>query len=193
MTTALQKPAANADVGRLLAALAEQAVEGYLSVPLPRPEQMPKQAAEAAGQALIESGHLVRDGQRWRLVLPESVPKRRERPAQVPTKPCTQSEHRKALWTSKNLKEDPLVLLAALAVHNMIGVRQKARFGEQPERLSASLIAAESGMSERKATAAIRVAVELGFFRRVDSGKGGRGRKGSTAAAYVPCLPTWWS
>jgi hypothetical protein len=112
----------------------------------------------------------------------------------VPTRrDVSQSEHRRALWTARVLKEDPYVLLAALAVHNMIGVKQTRSFGAKPERIAASLIATETGMSERKAKDAIGRAVELGFYRRVDSGKGGRGRRGSTAAAYLPTLPEWWT
>ncbi len=103
-----------------------------------------------------------------------------------------QPEHRKALWTYKALKVDPYVLFVAVAVHNMIGVSQKTAFGSRPERISAKLISDVTGLGIVKARQSIARAVELGVYRRVDGGKGGNGRAGSTAAAYLPTLPEWW-
>lgn len=115
----------------------------------------------------------------------------------VESRPTTdQSEHRKALWMSRKLKSpdcggSSMALLAALAVHNMIGVSQQADFGKLPEKVASSRIATETGMSQRQAVRAIAKAVELGYFKRVDNGKGGRA--GSNTSAYVPSLPAWWN
>ena len=112
-------------------------------------------------------------------------------PRAVATKaPIGQSDHRKALWMSKDLKKNPMALLAALAAHNIVGVGQGNTFGLRPQQIAASLIARETGMSVRTAQRAMTEATKLGYFRRVDNGKGGK--NSTNASTYVPTVPAWW-
>lgn len=135
---------------------------------------------------------------------PAAMPTREAKPAKaakpvprMPTRPAaSQAEHAKALWASKRLKEKPYALLCALALHRAMGVHfgpkdKPGEFGD-PLAYAVELVVRDTGIKARAVKDLMRYVVEEGFFRRLDSGKGGRGKGGSTAATYVPTVPEWW-
>ncbi|QFZ23340.1 helix-turn-helix domain-containing protein [Saccharothrix syringae] len=99
-----------------------------------------------------------------------------------------QAEHMRRLRWSKVLKETPQAHHLALALHLQMGSKHGKRFGETPLNVSAVLLSKLTGMSERTVKRHIPLLVESGFYRRVDTGKGGYSGKAS-AAAWLPTLP----
>jgi hypothetical protein len=65
--------------------------------------------------------------------------------------------------------------------------RQGVPFGKAERELTPEYLARKTGWSERKAGEAMAEAVRLGFFRRTDNGRGGRG--GAGRATYRATLP----
>lgn len=106
----------------------------------------------------------------------------------VPTRtPKDQAEHMARVFGSEKLKDFPTAHHVAMALHVYIGREQRKAFGHRPLNVAKSLIARMTGLSETTAMKGVNLAVECGYYRRVDGADGGTGR--GSAAAYVPVVP----
>ncbi|ALL81287.1 hypothetical protein AD017_08910 [Pseudonocardia sp. EC080619-01] len=98
----------------------------------------------------------------------------------------------KAIRSSHSLKGN--ARLVAFDAHLQIGLESVSNGTEFPDtkkELTAAYLAMFTGLSENKARDWMKEACRLGFFRRVDNGKGGRNN--SNRATYLPTVPQWFS
>lgn len=104
--------------------------------------------------------------------------------------PTSQAEHMKAIRESRTLKKYPrLVAFEAHVQMGITSVEKKAPFGKVKRELTSEYLAMFTGLSSRKVDDAMAEACRLGFFRRIDNGKGGRGN--TNRATYTPTVPAW--
>lgn len=110
---------------------------------------------------------------------------------QVPWKaPDNQGQHMKAIRESRTLKKN--ARLVAFEAHVQIGIttaEKKIPFGQVKRELTPEYLAMFTGLSKRTVDVAMSEACRLGFFRRIDNGKGGKGN--TNRATYMPTVPAW--
>lgn len=107
----------------------------------------------------------------------------------MPTRePRTQNEHMRKIAGSHKLREFPRSQHVAMALHVHMGAAHGKQFGV-PTQAAAEFLHDITGWSVNACRAAMAHAVECGFYRRVDNGKGGR--KGKGGATYVPTVPDY--
>jgi hypothetical protein len=106
--------------------------------------------------------------------------------------PASQAEHMKAIRESRTLKKN--ARLVAFEAHIQFGLtfaenKGRVPFGSVKRELTAEYLAMFTGLSRRATIDAMSEAVRLGFYRRIDNGKGGRGN--TNRATYLPVVPAW--
>ncbi|GAA2567683.1 hypothetical protein [Pseudonocardia hydrocarbonoxydans] len=132
---------------------------------------------------------------------PTQRPKRKAAPRSRPTtgvvtvEPIDQNEHTLAMINSHQLTRLPqLVGMVASVELAITASRQGVPFGQAERELTAGYLAMLTGLSERSARDAMRDAVLLGYFERLDNGQGGKRDENGTGrnrAVYRPRLPAF--
>jgi hypothetical protein len=112
---------------------------------------------------------------------PEEPPA--EQPPERTTRPDSQNGHMWAMLRDNRLKGNTL-LVGMVAAQLCYAQRR----GDTEERdMSSTYLAKWTGLGKTKAGEAMAYLTKLGYFRRLDSGKGGRG--GTGRARYEPMMP----
>lgn len=102
----------------------------------------------------------------------------------VPTRaPKTQNEHMSAVLREVKKTTQHVAMTASV----LLGRKLKSKFTTDHAELPDSIIADETGLTDRAVGTHMAKAVEAGLFRRVDNGKGGRSK--SNSARYRAVVP----